>query len=298
MTWEVRILVPPEREEALTEFLQEAGSHAVTVEDAGSVPLLTPGGTFQRCRLRGYFDAACQQQAIDTQTRLFLSAMGLPVGPDALQWEKLEEQDWQETWKEHFHAMPVGKRLLVLPTWLEPPPDHGRMLLRIDPQMAFGTGSHETTAGCLAALERRAEVAPLGSVLDLGTGSGILAIAAALLGADAITATDNDPVAVEICQKNCLLNHVDQKVSTRLAEHVPPGFFHTITANILAQPLMDLAPAIVQALHPGGHLILSGLLTDQEEMVRETYQPLGFSAITAWHSGEWVVLTADKESNP
>lgn len=293
MLWEISILAPPELEEPLTDLLTDLDSMGVSVEDAGDRPVFDPGGRFAACRIKGYFEENRDRDEIAAQARRLLND---PTANDAVSWQPLEDQDWQEAWKKGIEPIEIGTTLLILPTWLEAPPNHGRTLIRLDPQMAFGTGSHETTAGCLEALERLSHERPLERVLDLGTGSGLLAIGAALLGAEEILATDNDPVAVDTCMENARLNKVDARIACQLREDVPPGIFTAVTANILAPVLTQLAAPLAQALSPGGTLILSGILEEQAEEVIAAYrnQTIHFAPPTL--HGEWVVLTGTKEN--
>jgi ribosomal protein L11 methyltransferase len=191
--------------------------------------------------------------------------------------------DWATHWRHHFQPLAFGP-LWVVPTWLEPPPE-AQVVLRMDPGMAFGTGSHETTALCL---ERLGELTPLGSVLDIGTGTGILAMAALLLGADSALGTDNDPEALKVAAENAALNGLAERLE--LSDREPDRLdrrFDVVVANILAEPLIQLAPKITAALGPGGRLILSGILVPQAEAVARAYQAQGLVEGTITTRGEW-----------
>jgi len=206
----------------------------------------------------------------------------------------VRSEDWSTSWKVHFKPLRVGARLLIVPTWEDAAALPGDLVLRIDPGMAFGTGGHETTRLCLELLEKimdagNQSAAP--SLLDLGTGSGILAMAASRLGAGRILALDIDPEAVEVARENLDLNDLAEKVEcgTTPLESLQEGF-DIILANILAEELVRLAPGLADRLNPGGALILSGILAEKEELVRRGFadQPLEYQETN--RAGEWVAM--------
>lgn len=203
-------------------------------------------------------------------------------------------EDWSSSWKVHFKPLRVGKRLLVVPTWEEAVQLPGDLVIRIDPGMAFGTGGHETTRLCLEMLEGVMEGEPLltvPSLLDLGTGSGILAMAASLLGAGRILALDIDPDAIVVARENLALNQLSDQIECgtvpleSLAEH-----FDIILANILAEELVRLAPYLTACLSPGGSLILSGILAEKEPLVRQGFNSQPLEYIQTSRDGEWVAM--------
>ena len=203
-------------------------------------------------------------------------------------------EDWSSSWKVYFKPMRVGKRLLIVPTWEDAEELPGDLVIHIDPGMAFGTGGHETTRLCLELLESVMDTSPLltvPSLLDLGTGSGILAIASNLLGAGRILALDIDPDAVEVARDNLVLNDMSDRVEcgTVPLESLTENF-DIILANILAEELVRLAPPLAERLQPGGSLILSGILAEKEPLVRQgfAFHPLKY--IRTVSDGEWVAL--------
>lgn len=209
-------------------------------------------------------------------------------------------EDWSSSWKVHFKPLRVGKHLLIVPTWEEAAQLPGDLVLRIDPGMAFGTGGHETTRLCLELLEQVMEkndlkVAP--SLLDLGTGSGILAMAASLLGAGRILALDIDPDAVDVARENLVLNQLSERIEcgTVPLESLTERF-DIILANILAEELVRLAPFLTERLNSGGALILSGILAEKEPLVRLGFdsQPLQYRHTAA--AGEWVAMLYRNEA--
>lgn len=211
---------------------------------------------------------------------------------------RVPEENWAANWKAHFRPLRVGARFLICPTWEVPEPEAGDIVLRIDPGRAFGTGHHETTRLCLEWLERlaagRGQGAPR-TLLDVGTGSGILAMAAALLGFETALGVDNDPEAIEVAVENVRSNGLEGRV--RLVTGDPEdvdGRFDIVVANIQAGPLIALVDAILQHLTPGGELALSGLLAHQVEGVRQVYESKGLVLEQSRADGEWHLLAFRK----
>lgn len=200
------------------------------------------------------------------------------------------DEDWSETWKRDLRPLDVG-RVRIRPSWIEAPPPPGAVEVVLDPGMAFGTGAHPTTALCLAALSDLISARPGASVLDVGTGSGLLAIAARKLGAGRVAANDDDPVAVAVARENATANAVDLEIRD---EPLPliAGTFDLVVANILANTLVALAPAIAAKLRPGGVVLLSGILGPQEEEVRAAYAALGLLPLpeSERRDGAWSLL--------
>nr|CAX84070.1 Ribosomal protein L11 methyltransferase [uncultured bacterium] len=280
MIWELRLSLERGFEEAAAGQLAEEGSMGVSTLLEGERLLVT-----------GHFDADVDRRGVEIRLLLALAAAGWEGDPSsAVVWRPLEERDWAEAWKESYHPLPVGQRLLVVPSWLEPPESGERLVLRMDPEMAFGSGAHATTRGCLELLEEVAGQKGLGRVLDLGTGSGVLAIWAAMLGADGVVATDLDPVAVETAERNARLNGVAGRVTVVESALVPAGRYRTIVANILASVLLELAPGLAAALAPGGSLILAGILREQAREVQLVFEGEGVRLDRTLFLDEWAVL--------
>jgi ribosomal protein L11 methyltransferase len=195
------------------------------------------------------------------------------------------DQDWSESWKRDLAAFAIG-RIFVRPSWIAAAPAPGAVEVVLDPGMAFGTGTHPTTALCLSAMDRLLSDSPCVHVLDVGTGSGLLAIAAAKLGAARVVATDVDPVALRVAEENARRNGVAPELATPDAVS---GSFGIIVANILANTLVALAPELAARLEPGGTLLLSGILADQEAEVRAAYVAQGLSPQRPLDArdGEW-----------
>jgi ribosomal protein L11 methyltransferase len=206
------------------------------------------------------------------------------------------DEDWGEGWKKHFAPLDVG-RVRVRPSWIETPPPPGAVEVVLDPGMAFGTGSHPTTSLCLAALSELLARRPGATVLDVGTGSGILAIAARKLGAARVAANDDDPRAVEVARENARRNGAAVEVLGAPLEGIA-GTFDLVVANILANTLVALAPAVAEKLAPGGIVLLSGILASQEEEVRLAYQARGLEPLPSADRrlGEWSLLALERRA--
>ena len=255
--------------------------------------------------VRGYvsaIDTVVARAAVDRATADLghLQAFALrPIGE--LQTRLVNEEDWAEAWKENFPVLRVGRRLVIRPTWREHDVAEGDVVINLDPGMAFGTGLHPTTRLCLAALEDLAATGELtgAHVLDVGSGSGILAITAALLGAADVTAVDTDPIAVEMTAKNAGLNGLADRVAARQGS-VPltDGGMHfdLVLANLVASLLVDLASALSDAVRPGGRLIASGIFHDRESEVVAAFESAGLSITDRRGEGEWVALEADRRA--
>jgi ribosomal protein L11 methyltransferase len=215
-----------------------------------------------------------------------------PVGP--LHVRALEEEDWANSWKRFYSVQRVGTRTVIVPSWLEYEPAPDEVVLHLDPGMAFGTGLHPTTQLCVRLLERFAR--PEVQMLDLGTGSGILAIAAAKLGAAPVLALDTDPVAVEVARENLTRNTVRGNVhatvgtlgTLALPFAMPP--YDLVVANIIADVLIALAADLEVVLTPGGTLISSGIILDREDEVTLTYAAAGLTLRERHQQGDWVAL--------
>lgn len=211
-----------------------------------------------------------------------LALAGVPAEAARL---RLLDDDWATAWQRDWKAVAVGKRLWVRPSFCEPAPE-GRLDIVLEPGMAFGTGGHATTRLCLEAIERIMDAEPVADVLDMGAGSGILAIAAAGLGARRVLAVDNDPDAVAACRANARANAVE--LTCRLADTPPAETFDLVVANILAGPLMGMAPALARCVRRS--LLLSGILESQADAVAAAFTARGLRLVETTRMDGWVCL--------
>jgi len=205
------------------------------------------------------------------------------------------EADWAEAWKERLTVMHIGQRTVVRPSWLDYTPSPGEVAIQLDPGMAFGTGLHPTTQMCLVALEKR--LRPGAAVLDLGTGSGILAIAAAKLGAGHVLAVDNDSVAVSTARDNVMANGVQGIVSVvRGSLEEASGGYDLVVINILARVIIDMVQGgLATRLRPGGTLVAAGIIADQEAAVVTSLEKEAVALVERLQREDWVCLVAQPD---
>lgn len=287
MTWQQLIChTTVEHQEAISTALEEAGAASVTFEDAVDQPILEPlpGETplWDQLVITGLYPAEDDLTTLLLHLELNRSEWCI----SELKLERLEDRPWVREWMDNFHPMQFGRRLWVYPSWREVPVEaEDAVKILLDPGLAFGTGNHATTALCLEWLD--GEDLAGKSVLDYGCGSGILAIAAAKLGASVLVATDIDPQALEATQENARRNGLSPTmIVTCLPEDVPAQQYDVVIANILSGPLVSLAPTILSYLKPQGRLALSGILADQGQAVAAAYQatldPMQITAKEDW----------------
>jgi ribosomal protein L11 methyltransferase len=303
-TWvEISCRVPAELTDIVAEYLTGLSGNGVCVEnlnvDAFSHSEIPESPT---TTIKSYFstteDSAGRLAEISTFLKELSQRHAGCILPEP-ELSSVSAEDWSTSWKVNFKPLRVGRRLLIVPSWEEVQPRPEDIVLRLDPGMAFGTGGHETTRLCLELLEQIMDDMPLlhsPSVLDLGTGSGILAMAAVQLGAGRVCAVDIDPQAVEVARENLAANNLTEQIecSTTPLESMTERF-DVILANILAEELVRLATDLAGRLAPGGSLILSGILAEKEGLVRSGFAPQPLKYLTTLQAGEWVALHYRKE---
>jgi len=288
--------------EAVSEILGRVAPGGTSVEpgfelvDEGLGARVDPA---QPATVRAYI-AATDPAAVERAVADVAAALGhlqvfdlRPIGEVSTR--LVEEADWADAWKQHFPVLRVGRRLVIRPTWRRHRAADGDVVLALDPGMAFGTGLHPTTRLCLAALERLADRGGVEerAVLDVGCGSGILAIAAVRLGAASALGVDTDPIAIEATTANARRNRIARRIRAR--EGTLPtgdGPFDVILANLIASLLMRLAPALRLELAPAGTLLASGILADREAEVRDAFEGAGLRVTDRLVEGDWVALDA------
>lgn len=293
MSWiQINTTVPERWVEPLSDALMAQGAMAVTQAEGGDEEIFEPklGTTplWQETKVIGLFCADVDaKQIIDAVCRTLP-----PLKPEQFKTEILEDKDWVRAWMDQFQPMRFGKQLWIVPSWHTPPDAKGVHLL-LDPGMAFGTGTHPTTAMCLRWLDAHPPAAQ--HVIDYGCGSGVLAIAAAKLGAKQVWGTDIDPQAIQASEQNAARNHVDIQFSLVNAfETNPPAPVELVMANILAGPLMELAPTLSTHLQQGGTLMLSGLLKEQADSLQQAYAQQGIHLRLEAEEEGWCLLTGQK----
>jgi len=302
MWLELSVEVDVEAVEAVSEILGRFAPGGTSVEPAFELVEDGLGARIDPTRpsiVRAYVPArdpgAAERAAGEAAEALgHLQAFGLrPIGE--LTTRVVHEADWAEAWKAHFPVMRIGRRLVIRPTWLAHEPAPGDVVLDLDPGMAFGTGLHPTTQLCLAALEEVAERGRLDAarVLDVGCGSGILAIAAARLGAASVLGVDTDPIAIEATIANAARNGLADRIVARVGS-LPSGeeAHDVVLANLIASVLIALAEPLHGELRPGGVLLASGIFVDREAEVRSAFAAVDLVVTDRSAEGDWIALEA------
>lgn len=274
--------------ENLSDFLMELGALAVTFLDAEDKPILEPkpGETplWAHLIVLALFDANSETALLDKV--LNNSDFAQHLG-ESYQWEIIRDQDWERAWMDNFKPMQFGENIWIVPSWCEPP-NPTAVNIKLDPGLAFGTGTHPTTALCLRWLDGQNLKGQ--TVIDYGCGSGILAVAALLLDAKNVYAIDIDPQAISATQENLKRNQIaKEKLILGLPETVKLPEADLLLANILAEPLRQLAKSIANSVKSGGNLVLSGLLIEQADAIADIYQQW-FDMEPVAVEGDWARL--------
>lgn len=289
---ELSVRIPDALVSSVKEFLENLGSVGI-VEDS----LVEKGEPDTACPIiKGYLCGSLKAASEDVAVfRKFVASLS-ELFPDGMVGEvettETGADDWQR-WKEHFKPIKVSPRIVIKPTWEPYTPEGGEVIVDIDPGMAFGTGSHETTRLCCMLLDKT--IAGGEDLLDVGTGTGILAIAASKLGAGNIDAIDIDEPSVVISKENAELNGVLSKmqISSTPLEKLS-GFYNIVVANILAEPLITMSGDVSARLHKGGYLILSGILKEKADSVVGAYLTEGLKLEERLEEGDWAALLFKK----
>ncbi|MCH4810477.1 50S ribosomal protein L11 methyltransferase [Vreelandella neptunia] len=302
MPWlQLKAHVAPEQAEFLEELLLEEGATAIGLQDAHDDPVFEPerGTTplWEDTILTGLYD---DLEGVESMLERIEAAWSeqMPGEPcPTIEYELLADRDWEREWMDDFTPLQMGQRLWIVPSWHEPPQADAVNLI-LDPGLAFGTGTHPTTALCLEWLDELAVAGHLAqqSVLDVGCGSGILAIAALKLGASHADATDIDPQALQASRDNAERNGIaEADLTLYYPEQLSDGGdYPIVTANILAGPLVELAPMIAGHVAPGGRIALSGILANQADDVYEAYAAQGIAMNEPVIREGWVRLNGQR----
>jgi ribosomal protein L11 methyltransferase len=317
---ELRVTCDPEAVEAVSELFSRYVEGGVAIDepydlrDDGQAHIPVAGAPVA---VRAYVpaDAAGEETRARIEEGLwYLGRIDLgKVGPLGVR--QLAEEDWANAWKEHYHVVHLGRRTVIKPSWREYAPAPGEVVVELDPGMAFGTGLHPTTRSCLILLEEA--IQPADRVLDVGTGSGILALAALKLGAAGVLALDVSEVAVAATRANAAANGVAARIEVRRATlegaagepyfPLPPGLavagteigeYNLVLANIIARVIAQLAPALLRAVRPGGMLIASGIIAERLHEAEEPLLAAGLADIERVHEGDWVTLRGRRPLAP
>jgi ribosomal protein L11 methyltransferase len=285
LIWKTSVTTTVEAEDAVAELLAthaapnpsaytDAETGGTTVSAYTTTPPKNPAAT--KRALRGGLKA--------------IQACGLAVGPGQITIQKLPRKNWAESWKRHFKPIEIGTRLLVKPSWIRQRPRRGQAVIVLDPGLSFGTGQHPTTEFCLRELVRSAKLPR--SFLDIGTGSGILAIAAAKLGYAPVHAFDYDPQSVVVARTNAQANHVARQIKltradlTKLPRRSAPRY-DVVCANLLANLLIAERDRILARVSPGGVLVVAGILKREFAEVVAAYRAAGMELVASLARNEW-----------
>ena len=288
--------MPPEYVEPVATLFRRYGQGGVVIEEAGGFnpdqgeqPAAGASST-----LRTYLPTSQRFRTNREMLHIGISLISHIHPLPLLQEREIDESGWEKTWQAHFTPLRAGRHLAIVAPFHAYDPQPEEVVVVIDPGLAFGTGHHPTTHHCLESLERL--VTPGCHVLDVGTGSGILSIAAAKLGAGSVVGVDTDPVAVRVCRANVRINRVTQlvrcyRVSLPHAK-APPASVDILLANIHAKAIVELAPALRNALKPGGWLVAGGMLKEQQAPVEEALAGAGLQVREVLTDDDWVTLLA------
>lgn len=309
MKWaEISVKTSHEATETVANLFHELGAAGVVIEDLELINRYRESGLWdytdipkqehtEVVTVQAYFplDEGLQKKLdLLAEQVQELATYHLDKGPGQIYWREVQEEDWETSWKQYFHPIRVGKRIVIKPTWEQYEAKSDDLIIELDPGMAFGTGTHHTTAMCMSALEDTLK--PGDSVFDVGTGSGILAITAAKLGASSVKAVDLDQVAVRVARENCELNKVQDQVTVTHGDLLTgiTGQADLIVANIIAAIIIQLLPDIPVRLKPNGIFLASGIIVERLEDVKKAMNNQGLEIVSIREQGGWAVVKAKR----
>lgn len=306
MTWhEIKILTTEEAYDAVTEMLTSIGAGGVSIEDPNDIrrELEKPGtldyaddefiqSLGEDVVVKAYFPGTVNVMELTAlvQEKLSFISNFLDTGKGFAGISSVNEEDWANGWKKYYKPVKISDRIVIKPSWEDYEKKLDEVVIELDPGMAFGTGTHETTRMCLQLIDRYVQKGD--RAVDVGCGTGILSIAAAMLGAHQITAVDVDEVAVRVTQENCALNGVSENIRafTGQLKDIGENKADLIIANIIANVIIDISGAVPGYLKPGGLFITSGIIRDRRDDVVDAYTKLGFEKLELLEMGEWVAV--------
>ena len=310
MKWlEIKVNAKAEAIDAITEILYEFGASGVAIDEPIDYEAMKIDNLFwdyiepqegeqdKESSVSAYFSEAEAElenkiQGIKDKVQQ-LPEFGLDIGSGKIEIKEIDQIDWETSWKQYFKPVYITDRIVVKPQWEEYLPQKDELIIHIDPGMAFGTGTHETTSMCIKAIEKNLE--PGYSILDIGTGSGILSIAAVLLGAKEATGVGLDPVAVEVANENIEINGLSDKINILHGDLLTliEGQFDIVVANIIADAILILLDSDVKSfVKDNGLFICSGIIQEKEDLVVEKLKGKGFEIKEINRDGEWVCITS------
>lgn len=309
MKWyQLQVIIKGEAQEAVAEYLCRKGSPGITIEDSfpPSLPeggdIMYSPGDYSRdlVSVKGYF--LVQEKELEGLRRELseflkgLSHYGLYPGEFVVQSQQIKEEDWAESWKAHFHPVRISNSLVITPSWIDYEPQGAERVVKLDPGMAFGCGTHPTTRMCLETLAQGSLEGA--RVYDLGCGSGILSIAAVKLGAGEAIALDNDEMALGVARENCRINQVKDRVKIyrgklphffRDRGPLPPG--DLILANISYEIIRESLAGIKGICRKSSRVILTGILVSKGDLIKENLHRAGYTLQEIRREGDWIALT-------
>ncbi|TCZ77022.1 50S ribosomal protein L11 methyltransferase [Paenibacillus albiflavus] len=317
---ELTIHTTEEAIEMISNFYHELGAGGVAIEESGTLDKerdTTYGKLYDqplndipegRAVIQGYFDETMDMDVIMAELKervTELADYGIDTGQPTYELRLVDEDDWATAWKQYFKPIRVSDRLTIKPTWEEYNPSENEIIIELDPGMAFGTGTHSTTSLCLQMLEKHMQGGE--DVIDVGTGSGVLAIAAAKLGARQVLAVDLDPVAIQSANENTVQNRLEAHINVKLSdllgvlkESETGGELNVqipvkiVVANILAEIILLFVQDVYDVLQSGGIYIASGIITAKEELVEQALLDVNFEIVEKSYDGDWVAFVARK----
>ena len=314
MNWlEVTILTTTEASDAVSNLLIEAGSQGTMIEDKNDVQLnQRPEGQWdiideaiarrigEDVKVTGYYPV--DERTFDTVAHIEAEAnrlksldLGIELGKMTVSTHSIDEEDWAESWKKAYKPFRLGRHMVVKPGWEAYEPQSGDRIIEIDPGMAFGTGTHETTGLCVELVEEFVKSGM--NVIDIGTGTGILAIAAAHMGAKDVLATDLDPMAVRVAGENIRINGFSAVIRTRAGDllEAVDEVADVVVANIIADVIRMLAAPVRAHIRAGGKFICSGIARERKTEVVDALNAAGYRNLDIRDRGEWTAIAADRD---
>lgn len=312
MKWaEVSIVVAREAQDIVAQIFDQLGAQGVSIEDPQEVNAFIDAGEWdfediprvpdgENVTVKAWLPHDEQLdyrlERFGIRIRKMQEVDGIDNGPCTISWKTVQDEDWADQWKQYFHVDKVGEHIVIQPSWEAYTPKDGDIVIDLDPGAAFGTGTHPTTAMCLRALE--ALVKPGEKVFDVGTGSGVLAIAAAKLGAALVVAKDYDQMAARVAQENVEKNDVADKITTGVSDLLKDfdGKADLVIANIIADIVIRLMDELDAHLAAGGRLLASGIIDERAADVEVAVKAHGFVIEKAMHDKGWTALIIRRET--